>query len=126
MLLMMNALMKSEVRLEEKSTCTPPQRWTRRKLQRDCVRDCIVVRVFVFCGEGFVRVLARRLEWFAEDMILTEAQGGLGVVGDVWIGGWCGEVYVKGGRGRTRIHIWPSTILIRLVIVCGKSDCGIR
>ena len=34
----------------------------------------------------FVRVLAKRLRRFAEDRILTEAQG---VVGDVRISGWC-------------------------------------
>ncbi len=38
----------------------------------------------------FVGVLVRTLE-----RILTGAQGGLGVVGDVRICGWCCEVYVK-------------------------------
>ena len=39
------------------------------------------------------------------------------MLGDVRINGlWC-DVYVKCGRGRRRIHIWPSCILVRLMIV---------
>ncbi len=35
-----------------------------------------------------MRLQARRLGRFAEDRILTEAQGGFGVIGDVRISGW--------------------------------------
>ena len=33
-------------------------------------------------------------------------------------------MYVKCGRGKRIIHIWPSWILVRLMTVCRERDCG--
>ena len=73
----------------------------------------------------FVKVLARRLRRFTVDRILTEAQEGFRVVGDVWdqrllLRGVC-EV-----RKRKKMHTWPFWILVRVLTVSGERDCGIR
>ena len=85
MLLMMNMVMKSE--------CCPLD-WKRSLLAPlhkdgdvEQVGNYRVIALGCCVGKVLVRVLERRLERFAEDRILTEAQGG--VVGDTWISGWC-------------------------------------
>ena len=68
--------------------------------------------------------MAKRLVRFAEDRILTEAQGRFWShrCSDQWL-------VLRGvyeGRGRRRHYTWPSWMLARLMTVCGGRDCGVR
>ena len=89
-----------------------------RKLNyRGVTLGCSVAKVFM-------REMARRLGRFAEDRILTEAQGGFRShkrCSDQWL-------VLRGvyGRERRRHHNLTSWMLARHMTVCGGRGCGVR